>query len=134
MAKWTDHLVICNNGKVMISMLWWSAIVWWVTMLFIVKKYYVWIIWIIQKRDPSYCDNKKFSIDLNCYICLKDTSRGLIFWFDTKILNSGSHDLGLLSLYIFWGKCVYFSIFEWENLQLCFVWHNSEFYHSKIEK
>ena len=25
----------------------------------------------------------------------------LIFWFHTKILNSGSHDIALLSLYIF---------------------------------
>ena len=30
-----------------------------------------------------------------------------------KILNSGSHDLAWLSLYIFWCKRVYFSIFEW---------------------
>ena len=30
--------------------------------------------------------------------------------------------LVLLSLYIFWGKCVYFSIFEWYNSQLCFFW------------
>ena len=28
----------------------------------------------------------------------------LIFWFHTKILNSGSHDLPLLSVYIFWGN------------------------------
>ena len=27
--------------------------------------------------------------------------------------------LALLSLYIFWGKSVYFSIFEWKNSQLC---------------
>ena len=28
-------------------------------------------------------------------------------------------NLVCLSLYIFWGKCVYFSIFEWQNSQLC---------------
>jgi hypothetical protein len=49
-----------------------------------------------------------------------DLAMVLIFWFHTKILNSGSHDLALLSLYIFWGKCVYFSIFEWWNSQLWF--------------
>ena len=40
--------------------------------------------------------------------------------------------LVLLGLYIFWGKCVYF--FEWWNSQLCFFWHNCEFYYSTIEK
>ena len=35
------------------------------------------------------------------------------FWVKKKIINLESHDLVLLSLYIFWGKCVYFSIFEW---------------------
>ena len=44
------------------------------------------------------------------YNILSLQSGVLIFWFHTKILNSGSHDLALLSLYIFWGKCVYFSI------------------------
>ena len=38
---------------------------------------------------------------------------GHIFCTEIKILNSESHDLGLLSLYTFWAKCVYFSIFEW---------------------
>ena len=42
--------------------------------------------------------------------------------------------LSFLSLYTFWGTCVYFSIFEWQNTQLCCVWHNCAFYHSKIEK
>ena len=27
--------------------------------------------------------------------------------------------LVLVSMYIFWGKCIYFSIFEWWNSQLC---------------
>ena len=34
-------------------------------------------------------------------------------WVKMKILNSESHDLALLSLYIFLAKYVYFSIFEW---------------------
>ena len=42
-----------------------------------------------------------------------DRALGAHFLHWNKILNSESHDLGLLSLYTFWGKCVYFSIFEW---------------------
>ena len=42
--------------------------------------------------------------------------------------------LVFLSLYIFWGICVYFSIFEWQNLQLCQIIHNYRFHHSKIWK
>ena len=30
------------------------------------------------------------------------------------------HKLVCLSLYIFWGKCVYFSIFEWWKCQMDF--------------
>ena len=42
-------------------------------------------------------------------------------------------NLVCLSLYIVWGKCVYFSIFEWFKCQIDFFWHNCDFYQSKIE-
>ena len=48
-----------------------------------------------------------------CYFDNGDCCKGQIFCTEIKILSSESHDLGLLSLYTFSGKCVYFSIFEW---------------------
>ena len=65
---------------------------------------------------------------------ISETSEAQNFWVKMKILNRESHDLALLSLATFWGKCAYFSIFEWQNSQLCQTKHNCEFYHSKIEK
>ena len=37
----------------------------------------------------------------------------------SKAKFSRLENLALLSLYIHWGKCVYFSFFEWLNLRLC---------------
>ena len=37
-------------------------------------------------------------------------------WFKNEILYSGSHDLGLLSLYTFWGECVYFFKLSYRTL------------------
>ena len=34
-------------------------------------------------------------------------------WFSSPLIPWERENLVLLSLYIFWGKCVYFSIFEW---------------------
>ena len=59
------------------------------------------------------------------------------FWGKWKFWNDKMHNyvkqsisslagkfLSFLSLYTFWEKCVYFSIF---NDELCFVWHNCAF-------
>ena len=56
------------------------------------------VYWLLLQLLRTYLDN--------CW------TKGLIFWFHTKILNSGSHDLALLSLYIFWG-----------NERSVFIWH-----------
>ena len=37
----------------------------------------------------------------------------VLWWFSVGICKYKPGWLVLLSLYIFWGKCVYFSIFEW---------------------
>ena len=56
-------------------------------------------------------------------------------WFFSHLIPSRDKCmLILLSLYIFWGKCVYFSIFWTVKFKIMvFLWHNCEFYHSKIE-
>ena len=56
-----------------------------------------------------------------------------IFGFCLLSFCQNERFLSFLSLYPFWGKCVYFSIFEWWNSQLCCVWHNCAFYHSKLK-
>ena len=68
----------------------------------------------------------------------------MIFWrlFDTKRVIGGkylvlwsSHPLKMreLSFSQFWGKWFIFQIFEWYDLESCFIWHNCGFCHSKIE-
>ena len=59
-----------------------------------------------------------------------------IWGFSPLVLSKREKNiLVLLSLYIFWEKCVYFSIFNAKkNSQLWLFWHNCESYHSKIEK
>ena len=54
-------------------------------------------------------------------------------WFLSPLVPSKQENLALLSLFTFWGKCVYFSIFEWQNPQLCQTKHNCKFYHSKLK-
>ena len=54
--------------------------------------------------------------------------------FLSPLVLSNWENLALLSLYTFCGKCVYFSIFERWNSQLCQTEHNCKFYHSKIQK
>ena len=53
-------------------------------------------------------------------------------WFFSPLILSKWEILQLSQLYTFWGKSVYFSIFEWWNSQLCFVWHNGAFKNWKI--
>ena len=60
------------------------------------------------------------------------SSRVRNIWFLSPLVLSKWENLSFLSLYTFWGKCVYFSIFEWYNSQLCQTKHNCEFYYSKI--
>ena len=44
-------------------------------------------------------------------------------WFLSPLVLSNWEKLALLSLYTFWGKSVYFSIFEWHISQLCQTKH-----------
>ena len=58
----------------------------------------------------------------------------ITFYLGTKYLVFVSSrsvklkEFSFLSLYTFWGKCVYFSIFEWYNGQLCQTKHNCDFW------
>ena len=88
-------------------------------------------IWFLSPLVPSKRENL---VLLSVYIFEGSV---LIFLFlNEKIYKYVFIDIiFLLSLHIFWGKCVYFWIFEWKKLQLImFFWHNCEFYHSKIDK
>ena len=49
----------------------------------------------------------------SCFSKLQQVSKVQNIWFLSPLVLSKRENLALLSLYTFWGKCVYFSIFEW---------------------
>ena len=67
------------------------------------------VTWVVSKLGTVY----RLAIKSVKFDFQTQSSMAHNLWFKKKILNSESHDLGLLSLYNFWGKCVYFLIFEW---------------------